>query len=96
MEFQYQSIKNEQDEYTEKQDIVDLKSTMKQFNITKIYTIFIQQQDTSSVHGPIDYKLDDTIYVIKIFQCIYAYLFKCGIFQFNMKYFLTVAYFNSI
>ena len=38
------------------EDIVDLKSTMDQFNIIKIYTIFTQQQDTNSVQVPIDYK----------------------------------------
>ena len=40
--------------------IVDLKSTMNQFNIIKIYTIFTQQQDTNSIQVPIDYKLGDT------------------------------------
>ena len=34
---------------------------MNQFSITKIYKIFIQQQDaTSSIQVPIDYKLGDT------------------------------------
>ena len=37
-------------------DIVDLKSTMNQFNTIKIYTIFTQQQDTNSIQVPIDYK----------------------------------------
>ena len=35
----------------------NLKSTMNQFNITKIYTIFTQQQDTNSIQVPMDYKL---------------------------------------
>ena len=47
--------------HTEKQkDTVDLKNTMKQFNIIKIYTIFTQQQDTNSIQVPIDYKPGDT------------------------------------
>ena len=29
--------------YREEKDIVDLKSTMNQFNIIKIYTVFTQQ-----------------------------------------------------
>ena len=33
---------------------------MNQFNITKIYTIFTQQEDTNSIQVPIDYKLGDT------------------------------------
>ena len=41
-------------------DIVDLKSTMNQFNIIKIYTILTQEEDTNSVQVPIDYKLGDT------------------------------------
>ena len=37
--------------------MVNLKSTMNQFSITKIYKIFIQQQDTtSSIQVPINYK----------------------------------------
>ena len=40
-------------------DIVDLKSTMNQLNIIKIYTIFTQQQDTNSIQLPIDYKPGD-------------------------------------
>ena len=42
------------------EDIVDLKSTMDQFNIIKIYTIFTQQQDTNSIQVPIHYKPGDT------------------------------------
>ena len=30
---------------------------MNQFNITKIDTIFTQQQDTNSIQVPMDYKL---------------------------------------
>ena len=41
-------------------DTVDLKSTMNQFNIIKIYTIFMQQQGTNSIQIPIDYKLGNT------------------------------------
>ena len=33
---------------------------MNQFNIIKIYTIFIQQQDTNSIQVPVDYRLGDT------------------------------------
>ena len=33
---------------------------MNQFNIIKIYPIFIQQQDTNSIQVPIDCKLGDT------------------------------------
>ena len=33
---------------------------MNQFNVIKIYTIFIQQQDTNSTQVPIDYKPGDT------------------------------------
>ena len=40
-------------------DIVDLKSTMNQFNIVKIYTVFTQQQYTNSIQV-LDYKLGDT------------------------------------
>ena len=32
---------------------------MNQFNIIKIYTIFTQQQDTISIHVPVDYKPGD-------------------------------------
>ena len=42
------------------EDIVDLKSTMDQFNIIKIYTIFTQQQDTNGIQVPIEYKPGDT------------------------------------
>ena len=41
-------------------DVVDLISTMRQFNIIKIYIIFIQQQDTNCIQVPIDYKLGDS------------------------------------
>ena len=37
-----------------------LKSNVNQFNIIKIYTVFIQQQDTNSIQVPIDYKQGDT------------------------------------
>ena len=40
--------------------MVDLKSTMKQFNIINIYTIFTLQWDTNFIQVPIDYKLGDT------------------------------------
>ena len=40
--------------------MVDLKSTMNQFNIIKIYTIFTQQQDTNYTQVPIDCKVGDT------------------------------------
>ena len=40
--------------------VVDLKSTMNQFNIITTYTIFTQQQDTNSIHVPIDCKPGDT------------------------------------
>ena len=33
---------------------------MNQFNIIKIYTILTQEEDTTSVQVPIDYKLGDT------------------------------------
>ena len=39
---------------------MDLKNTMNQFNIIKIYTVFTQQEDTNSIQVPIDYKLGDT------------------------------------
>ena len=52
---------SQQNEYTEKwKDIVDLKSTVNQFNIINIYKIFTQQQDTNSIQVPIDCKLGDT------------------------------------
>ena len=57
--FQYQTLKNQQTKYIEKQDIVDLKNTMNQFNIIKVYTIFIQRQDTNSLQVPIDDKLGE-------------------------------------
>ena len=41
-------------------DIIDLKSTMNQFKVIKIYVIFTQQQDTNSIQVPIDYKREDT------------------------------------
>ena len=37
-------------------DIIDLKSTMNQFKVIKIYVIFTQQQDTNSIQVLIDYK----------------------------------------
>ena len=48
--------------------ILDLKSTMNQFNEkhyepiqhNNIYTIFTQQQDTNSIQGPIHYTPGDT------------------------------------
>ena len=50
LECQYHTLKNEQNEYTEKQKhIVDLKSTVNEFNIIKIYTVFTQQQDTLNI-----------------------------------------------
>ena len=42
------------------QNIVDLNSTMNQFNIIKIYTIFTQQKGTNSIQAPIDYNPEDT------------------------------------
>ena len=36
--------------------IVDLKSTVNQFNIIKIYTVFTEQHSTNSIQDPIDYK----------------------------------------
>ena len=33
---------------------------MNQFNVTKFYTIFTQQQDTNSIQIRIDYKSGDT------------------------------------
>ena len=60
MEFQYQTLKNEENEYKEKlKGTVDLKSTMNKFSTIKIYTIFTQQ-NTNSILLPIDYKLGDT------------------------------------
>ena len=41
-------------------DIVDLKSTMNQFNIFKMYTVFTQQQDTNSIQFSIDNEPGDT------------------------------------
>ena len=41
-------------------DIIDLKSTMNQFKVIKIYVIFTQQQDTNSIQVPIEYKPGDT------------------------------------
>ena len=41
-------------------DIVDLKNTINQFSIIKIYTVFTQQQDINSSQVPIDYKPGDT------------------------------------
>ena len=40
--------------------MADLKSTMNQFTMIKIYTNFTQQQDTNSIQVPIDSKLGDT------------------------------------
>ena len=37
-----------------------MQSTMRQFNIIKIYIIFTQQQDTNRIQVPIDYKPGDT------------------------------------
>ena len=59
--FQYQTLKNEQNEQTGKQEaIVDVKNTVNEFNIIKIYTIFTQQHDINSIQVPIDYKPGDT------------------------------------
>ena len=38
----------------------DLKSTMNQFKVIKIYVIFTQQQDTNSIQVLIDYKPRNT------------------------------------
>ena len=35
------------------------ENTMNQFEITKIYTLFTQQENTNSIHIPIDCKLGD-------------------------------------
>ena len=40
--------------------MVDLKSTMHQFKIIKVYTIFTPQQVTNSMQIPLDYKPGDT------------------------------------
>ena len=40
--------------------MVDLKSNVNQFNIIKIYTVFIQQQNINSIQVPIDCKQGDT------------------------------------
>ena len=40
--------------------MVDLKNTISQFNIIKIYTVFTQVQDINSIKVPIHYKLGDT------------------------------------
>ena len=45
--------------WEKQKDGVDLKSTMNQFNIIKMYTVFAQQSDTNSIQVPIDYKLGD-------------------------------------
>ena len=61
LEFQYQTVKNYYDEQTEKQKAtVDLKRTMNQFNIFKIYAIFTQEQGTNPNQVLIDYKPGDT------------------------------------
>ena len=44
----------------EQKNIVALKSTVNQFNIIKIYTIFTKQQDTNSIQVLIDYKPGDS------------------------------------
>ena len=36
--------------------MADLSSTMNQFHVIEIYTIFTEQQDTNSIQVPIDYK----------------------------------------
>ena len=41
--------------------MVDLKSTMNQFNIIQIYTIFTQWQNTNSIQILIDYNPGDTL-----------------------------------
>ena len=52
--------------YREKKDIVDLKSTVSQFNIMKMYTVFIwvysfhMTESTNSIQVSIDCKLGDT------------------------------------
>ena len=35
-------------------DIVDLKITVNQFSIIKVYIVFTQQQDTNSIQVPIE------------------------------------------
>ena len=54
------NIKVEKLQNKKVEKVVDLKSTMNQFNKIKIYTIFTELQDTNSIHVPIDYKLEDT------------------------------------
>ena len=39
---------------------MDLKSTVNQFNIIKIYPVFTQQQDTNCIQVPRDYKPGNT------------------------------------
>ena len=41
-------------------DIVDLKSTVNQFNRIQIYVVFTQQENPNSIQVPIDYKQGDT------------------------------------
>ena len=40
--------------------VVDLKSTVNQLNIIKIYTIFTEQHSTNSIQDPTDYKPGNT------------------------------------
>ena len=42
-------------EWTGKQDILDMKIIVNQFNIIKTYIIFTQKQDTNFIQVPIDY-----------------------------------------
>ena len=89
--------------------IVDLKITMNQFNIIKMYTTFTQQQDTNSIQIAIDYKPRDMgIYPgdikqgtkmswskgIEIIQNLFSC--HCGIIlEINMKRYLKVILISS-
>ena len=42
-------------EWTGKQDILDMKIIVNQFNIIKTYTIFTQEQDTNFIQVAIEY-----------------------------------------
>ena len=74
-----------------------LENIMNQFNIIKIYRLFTQQQDITSIQVPIDYKLGDPeTYAgtkiwqskgIEITQSLFSY--HCGIMlEINIKRYL--------
>ena len=81
---------------------------MNQFNIIKIYPIFIQQQDTDSIQVPIDCKLGDIgtypgtynmaqkFHGHKVLKSYSLFSYHCGIMlEINIKRYLKITHIFS-